>query len=75
MNKFSLVYVRLYFDLLASSYEAILFMHMVREIVSYLKYLYSIYIKSTKSFVVVSSHRSLEMFTNRKKCNSVLKKK
>lgn len=56
-------------------------MHMVREILSYLEYPCSIYIKSKKSFTVsspkslVSSPKSLDMFTNRKKCSSVLKKK
>lgn len=58
-----------------SSYKAIQLMRRVREMISYLEYPCSIYIKSKKSFVVVSSHESRDMFTNRKKCSSVLKKK
>lgn len=57
-----------------SSYKAIQFMRMVREIISYLEYPCLIYIKSKKSFAV-GSPKSLDMFTNRKKCSSVLKKK
>lgn len=56
-------------------YKAIQFMYMVREIISSLEYPYSIYIKSKKSFALVSSPKGLDMFTNRKKCSSVLKKK
>lgn len=56
-----------------SIYKAILFICMIGEMPSYLKYLCSIYIKSSRS--VVSFYRSLDMFTNRKKCNSIVKKK